>query len=500
MTALKEQQLQKVELKNSYSYEVEIHMIDQIKIEHLKSLVGANSWKENNGEDLSPWLVDSRARLEGKTSLILFPASTEEVSNILSYCNEHEVSVVPQGGNTSRVGGATPDTTGNSIIISLSRMNKVRSIDPDNYSMIVDAGVILKTIQDTAEKDDRLFPLSLGAEGSCLIGGNLASNAGGINVLRYGNTRDLVLGVEAVMPDGRIWNGLRALRKDNTGYDLKQLLIGSEGTLGIITAASLRLFPLPKERATAFCALASLDDCLKLLSLARELSGDAVSSFELIPDIALNMACEHIDGCRLPYAEGPAPEWSVLLELSGSAKGQMGIVMETMLEAAFENEVLVDATIAQSDTQRSDFWRMREAIVEAQVREAASIKHDISVPVSSVPEFIRRADIAVKETCNKIRPYPFGHVGDGNIHYNLSQPTDMDKEEFLSHESLLHDAVHNVVADLNGSFSAEHGIGQVKTREMNVYKDPVEIELMQQIKGTLDPKGIMNPGKVLFST
>lgn len=474
-------------------------MIDQSHIGALKDIVGANSWKDNGSGDLSPWLLDSRGRIEGKTSLILFPSSVREVSSILSYCNEHKISVVPQGGNTGRVGGATPDNTSRSIVICLSRMNKIREIDADNYSMTVEAGVILKTIQDKAENENRLFPLSLGAEGSCLIGGNLASNAGGINVLRYGNTRELVLGIEAVLPDGRIWNGLRTLRKDNTGYDLKQLLIGSEGTLGIITAASLKLYPLPKEREAAFCALTSLDDCLKLLSHARELSGDAVSSFELIPGIALDMAIEHIDGCRLPYAEGPAPEWSVLLEISGSTKGQMRQTLENLLETAFENEVITDASIAQSDTQRADFWRMREAIVEAQVREAASIKHDISVPVSAVPEFIRSANKAVNKTCFGIRPYPFGHVGDGNIHYNLSQPIHMTKEEFLSMEQALHDAVHDVVAELNGSFSAEHGVGQVKTREMEIYKDSVELAIMRQIKQTIDPNNIMNPGKVLSS-
>ncbi|WP_420547346.1 FAD-binding oxidoreductase [Curvivirga sp.] len=472
-------------------------MIETNHIEYLKSLVDENGWKENNGDDLSQWLLDSRGRIEGKTSLILFPSNTESVSKIMTYCHEHRIVVVPQGGNTSRVGGATPDQSGNSIIICLSRMNNIRVIDKENYSMIVEAGTILQTIQSKAEDSDRLFPLSLGAEGSCMIGGNLASNAGGINVLRYGNTRDLVLGIEAVMPNGEIWNGLRSLRKDNTGYDLKHLLIGSEGTLGIITAASLRLFPLPKERATAFCALSDLDSCLKLLAIARELSGDSVSSFELIPDIALDMACEHIDNTRLPYAEGPAPEWSVLLEISGFTKDQMQTTMESLLETAFEEGIIMDASIAQNDTQRTDFWGMREAIVEAQVREAASIKHDIAVPVSSVPTFIRKAGEAVKEICEGIRPYPFGHVGDGNIHYNLSQPKDMDKVAFLEKEEDLHKAVHDVVANLNGSFSAEHGVGQIKTEEMKSYKSSVELALMKQIKQAFDPNNIMNPGKIL---
>lgn len=461
----------------------------------IKDILGPAGWCDVDTA-LDAYLIDSRGAYHGRCAGLAKPANTQEVADVVKCCAAAGIPIVPQGGNTGRVGGATPDETGNALLLNLSRMNQIRDINADDHTMTVEAGCILKNIQDAALEQNRFFPLSLGAEGTCQIGGNLASNAGGINVLRYGNTRDLVLGIEAVLPNGEVWNGLGRLRKDNTGYDLKQLLMGSEGTLGIITAVVLRLFPKPTEQATALCALTNLDNCLGLLALARSSSGDAVSSFELIPDIAIDCATRHVPGTRAPFQE--TPEWSVLLEFTGTGRAsQAGSMLESFLEEAFETGLIDDAVIAQSGQQRSDLWHLREAIVEAQSREGASIKHDIAVPVSDVPKFLREAAKAVEAVCPGTRPYPFGHVGDGNIHYNLTAPQQMDAAEFKTKEQALHRAVHDIVAGLNGSISAEHGIGQVKREEMARYKSPLELKLMQGIKQLFDPKGIMNPGKVL---
>lgn len=461
----------------------------------IKDLLGPSGWTDGDG-DLDAYLVDSRGAYRGRCAGLARPDSTVQVAEVVRLCAAAMIPIVPQGGNTGRVAGATPDDSGDALLLNLSRMNRIREVDSADYSMTVEAGCILKTIQDTALAQDRYFPLSLGAEGSCQIGGNLASNAGGINVLRYGNTRELVLGIEAVLPNGEIWNGLSQLRKNNTGYDLKHLMIGSEGTLGIITAAVLRLFPKPTEQATALCALSDLDSCLGLLALARSSSGDAVSSFELIPAIAIDCAVRHVPGTRAPFSE--LPDWAVLLEFSGTGQdSQASAHLEAFLEQAFESGLIADAVIAQSEQQRSDLWHLREAIVEAQAREGASIKHDVSVAISQVPEFLRRAAVAIEDVCPGIRPYPFGHVGDGNIHYNLTAPVGMEAEAFRALEWDLHRAVHDIVAALNGSISAEHGIGQVKRGEMARYKSSTELTLMRGIKQVFDPQGIMNPGKVL---
>lgn len=470
--------------------------------DRIRDVVGPQGWSDEPSV-MEPLLVDSRRRLTGKARMVVIPASRDEVSKVLSICNEERIAVVPQGGNTGRVGGATPVggklDDGQAILLNMSRMNRILALDADNFTMTVEAGTILKTIQDAALEADRFFPLSLGAEGSCQIGGNIASNAGGVNVLRYGNTRDLVLGLEAVLPDGSVMGDLDGLRKNNTGYDLKQLMIGSEGTLGVITAAVLKLFPRPVRHSTAFISLSGLDKATKLLSLARSVSGDALTSFELIPEIALEFAVRHIHGVRRPV-EGHA-EWYVLFEMAGThASSDTDGAMETLLGEAMEDGMVTDGTLATSDTQRAELWRLREAIVEAQVREGASIKHDVSVAVSRVPEFITRASEAVAKVCPGIRPYPFGHVGDGNVHYNLSVPANMEADRFLSMEEELHRAVHDVVKGMAGSFSAEHGIGRVKTGEMAHYKNAVDVDIMRKIKETLDPNGIMNPGAVLPQT
>jgi len=467
----------------------------QKHLDQIKQIVGPKGWSDDAGI-VDPWLTDSRSVYVGKCALFVQPETTAQTAAVMAICHQTGIAVVPQGGNTGRCGGATPDDAGNAILLNMARMNKVRNLDPLDFTMTVEAGCILTSIQNTADSADCLFPLSLGAEGSCMIGGNLASNAGGINVLRYGNTRDLVLGVEVVLPDGRIWNGLRRLRKDNTGYDLKHLFIGSEGTLGVITAAVIKLFPKPVETTTAICALTTLDAALTLLAKARIESGDSLNSFELIPGIAIDCAHKHIHGIRKPLSE--TPDWAVLFEFSATAPGSdITTRMQNLLESAFEDEIISDATVAQSGQDRADFWRLREAIVEAQVKEGASIKHDVSVPVSLVPDFIRQAGIGVEKTCPGIRPYAFGHVGDGNIHYNLTQPVEMPAEDFLALEWDIHRIVHDITAELGGSFSAEHGVGRLKTGEILRYKEATELELLQSIKQAIDPKSIMNPGKML---
>ncbi len=469
--------------------------VKQAAIDTLKELLGEKGWSQDS-DVLAPLLVDTREYYHGACALLARPENTEQVAEIVRTCRNAGIPIVPQGGNTSRVGSATPDASGHQVLLSLARMNKIRDLDPADYTMTVEAGVILKDVQDAASAADRLFPLSLGAEGSCMIGGNIASNAGGINVLRYGNTRELVLGLEVVLPNGEIWNGLRRLRKDNTGYDLKHLYIGSEGTLGIITAATLKLFPLPKERATALCALRDLDACLELMSRARAASGDALSSFELMAGITLDYAYRHVATAKRAL-EGDY-DWTVLMEFSGLAAGTaMQDALEGLLEEAFEEGIVVDAVFAQSEQQRTDLWFLREAIVAAQPMEGPSIKHDVSVPVSSVPTFIRRSGAALEAAYPSIRPYPFGHVGDGNIHYNISSPPGMDAAAFSALADELHTIVHDITHELQGSISAEHGIGQLKRDELTRYKSELELDLMRMIKNTLDPQHLMNPGKVI---
>jgi FAD/FMN-containing dehydrogenase len=447
---------------------------------------------------MEPFLREERGTYHGAAKAVLRPASTEEVSAIVKICAEAKLPIFPQAGNTGLAGGAVPWEDGAGVVVSVSRMNRVRDIDPIDYSITVEAGVILAEVQKAAEAVDRLFPLSLGAEGSCQIGGNISTNAGGIQVLRYGNTRSLVLGLEVVLPDGRVWHGLRALRKDNTGYDMKQLFIGGEGTLGIITAATLRLFPLPKSAETAFLGLTRVEDAMELFSRARKASGDQLTAFELISRFGIDMALKHVSGIIDPLPT--VFPWYVLLEVS-SSEAQSGLLetLERFLSDSMEAGLIKDGVIAKSGTQARDLWRIREGLVEAQKYEGASVKHDISVPVSKVANFITSAHAAIEAWMPGIRPNAFGHVGDGNIHYNIHQPVPAEKAAFLARQSELNRIVHDIAVGLNGSISAEHGIGRLKVGELAHYKEPIEIEMMRRVKQALDPGGIMNPGKILAS-
>ncbi len=469
--------------------------LDQSLIDLIADIVGANGCLTSEA-DIAPFLDEERGLYRGATELVVRPTSTDDVAAVVKLCAEAGVGIVPQGGNTGLCGGGVPAEDGSQIILALGRMKTVRAIDATNFTITVEAGCILADIQAKAEDAGCLFPLSLGAEGSCQIGGNLATNAGGINVLRYGNARDLVLGLEVVLPDGRVWNGLRALGKDNTGYALKQLFVGSEGTLGIITAAVLKLFPKPVETETAFCALASLDDVTRLLNRARSLSGDAVTAFELVPRFGLEMCVKHIDRATDPLSE--PHDWYALIEFSTSRpEADLRAGFEGLLEAAFEDGIIVDAVIAESGAQREALWRLRESLPEAQKHEGGSIKHDVSVPVSRVPEFITRATAVVREGFPGVRPCPFGHVGDGNVHFNVTQPETISKDIYLAKWERMNRVVHDIVVEMEGSISAEHGIGRLKVEEMEHYKDPVELDLMKTLKATIDPGGTMNPGKVV---
>jgi D-lactate dehydrogenase (cytochrome) len=446
--------------------------------------------------ELAPYLLESRGLHRGSTPFMALPASVEEVAETLRLAAEAGIAVVPQGGNTGRVSGALVLPEHGAILVNLKRLKQIRAVDPIDNAMTVEAGCILAEVQAAAAQADRLFPLSLGAEGSCQIGGNLASNAGGIHVLRYGNIRDLVLGLEVVLPNGEIWDGLSTLRKDNTGYDLKQLFIGAEGTLGIITAATLKLFPRPRESVSLFIALADLEAGLELLSAAQDATGGGLCACELIPGIALDFTLRHIPGSIDPLEK--RYDWHLLMEAtSGQAGSGLREALESVLEEAFTRGRVPDAAIAASEAQAKAFWHLREALVEAQIREGASIKHDISVPVSKVPSFLRQAAEAVEALQPGIRPYPFGHLGDGNIHYNLSQPPGMAPEAFLARAPEIQSKVHDIAVALGGSISAEHGIGLVKLAENARFKSAVEQDLMRRVKDAIDPAGLMNPGKLV---
>ncbi len=460
----------------------------------IKEVVGPSGWFDAPA-DIEPYLTEARRLYRGATRLVVRPASTAEVSEVVRICAAAGMAVIPQGGNTGLVGGGVPPAERDNIVLALGRMNRIRAIDPTNFTMTVEAGCILAHLHEAAAEVDRLFPLSLGAEGSCQIGGNLSTNAGGIAVLRYGNTRELVLGIEVVLPDGRVWDGLRALRKDNTGYDLKQLFIGGEGTLGIITAATVKLFPKPREIETALVALARVEDAMALFAHARAASADQLTAFELIPRAGLDLALAHVPGTIDPLA-APHP-WYVLIEMS-SSQSDSGIrqLLERLLEEALAQALAADAVIAESGAQARQLWHIREAIVEAQLY-SGSIKHDVAVPVSRVAEFVTQASAAVTARLPGIRPIAFGHVGDGNIHFNLTQPEGMDKAAYLARWQEFNDIVHGVVRELGGSISAEHGVGLMKRDEITHYKPAIEIELMRRIKAALDPQGIMNPGKLV---
>jgi FAD/FMN-containing dehydrogenase len=444
----------------------------------------------------APMLRDHRSLYRGHALAVVAPADTAAVARVLAYCNERKIGVVPQGGNTGYCGGATPDASSSQVLLSLARLDRVRAIDAANYTMIAEAGCVLANLQRAAADAGRYLPLSLGSEGSCMLGGNLSTNAGGLNVIRYGMAREMVLGLEVVLADGRVLDMLTGLRKDNTGYDIKALFLGAEGTLGVITAACLKLYPALHSRATAFAAVRDPDAAVALLGKLREASGDCVSSFELIPRIGIELTTRHIPGVVDPLAVSSA--WYVLCELSSSrGDAPLDAIVEQTLAAAHESGEVLDAALAMNEREREAFWRLRESIPEAQRKDGASLKHDISVPVSQVPRFIERAGTWVQQHVPQGVLVAYGHLGDGNLHFNINQRTGTQDFQLLAVESKAKRAVHDFVQQFHGSFSAEHGIGQLKVFELERYASPVELELMRRVKRAFDPNGIMNPGKVL---
>jgi FAD/FMN-containing dehydrogenase len=444
---------------------------------------------------MAGYLSEPRGLYHGRALAVVRPGSTAEVAAVVQACAAARVPIVPQGGNTGLVGAQTPDRSGAEIVLSLRRMNRIREIDPLTDTMTVEGGVTLAEAQAAAQGADRLFPLSLASEGTCTIGGNLSTNAGGVAVLAYGNARDLATGLEVVLADGRIVAALSKLRKDNSGYDLKNLFIGAEGTLGIITAAALKLFPNPRSRATAFVGVADPARALAFFRLARAALAQGVTSFELISRIGLDFVLAHAPGARDPLSR-PHP-WYVLVEAVSQAPEGLDEALTALLAAALERGSIVDAAVAATLEQRKSFWRLRESLSEVQTFEGGSIKHDVSVPLGSVPEFIAETTAAVERFLPGARVVAFGHMGDGNIHFNVSQPIGADKKAYLARWEAMNAVVHDIVARYSGSFSAEHGIGQLKREGLAHKKDPVALDVMRKIKATLDPLGIMNPGKVL---
>ena len=462
--------------------------------ERLRAIVGERGLVAE--AERGPYEIDWREAYHGRAAAVVKPASTDEVARVVALLAQAGVAIVPQGGNTSLCGASVPDASGRQVVVNLSRMNRVRAVDRENNTMTVEAGCVLAHLQQVAEQHERLFPLSLGAEGSCEIGGNLSTNAGGTGVLRYGNTRELVLGLEVVLPDGRVWDGLRGLRKDNTGYDLKHLFVGAEGTLGIITAAVLKLFPKPRSQSTAFVAVEDPAASVRLLSFLRSRCGERITGFELLARICLELVVRHIPGSRDPLPA--ASPWYVLVELSDSTEGgALDALLEEALGAAAEEGLVQDAVLAASQAQRQALWKLRENVAEAQKVEGVSIKHDVSVPVSRVPELIEQASAKLAARFPDIRIVAFGHVGDGNIHYNCSRSERQDARRFMEQAPEVNHIVYEVVRALNGSISAEHGLGVLKREEITHYKGALELDLMRAIKRTLDPQGLMNPGKVL---
>ncbi|MEI9888326.1 MAG: FAD-binding oxidoreductase [Rhizomicrobium sp.] len=458
-------------------------------LERLKAAAGPKGFSEDPAE-IAPHLEEWRSKYKGRSPLLLKPATTAEVSALLAICNDTNTAVVPQGGNTGLVGGQIPFD--GEVLLSLSRLNNVRGLDAAAQTLSVEAGVVLAAAQKAADEAGLLFPLSLAAEGSATIGGNLSTNAGGVAVLRYGVARDLVLGLEVVLADGRVLEMMRGLRKDNTGYDLKQLFIGAEGTLGVITAAVLKLFPKPAARATAFAAVPSAQAAVQLLAAMQAATGGLVSAFEIVPRIGVELVTAHIPGARDPL---PAPSpWYVLIEAAGGEGFDLDEAVTTALHAS---GLVTDASVASSEAQRAALWGLRENMSEAQKREGASIKHDVSVPVSAIPAFLEKATAAVLKALPGARPVSFGHIGDGNIHFNFSAPKDGDAAAFLARWDAVQGIVHDIVHAFGGSISAEHGIGVQKRDQLERYKSAAELDVMRALKRTLDPNNILNPGKVI---
>ncbi|MCZ4271324.1 FAD-binding oxidoreductase [Maritalea porphyrae] len=461
-------------------------------LEALTDLIGASN-VISESKDIAPYAEEWRRLYSKQPSLVLTPTSVEAVQKVMAWANENSVSVIPQGGNTGLVGGQVP-LDGGEVILSVKKLKAVRDVDPASNVMIVEAGATVLEAQEIAQKQNRLFPLSLGSEGTCQIGGILSTNAGGTAVLAYGNSRDLCLGVEAVLADGRLYNGLSKLRKDNTGYDLKDLLVGAEGTLGIITAASLKLFPRPTTFETALLNIKDPQAGVEVLEMVRRKSGNKVTSFELLPTLGIDLQLKHGLAARDPRASDSP--WHVLIEFSLFDGEEPGALL-VMLEALFEAELISDASVCSSLADRKMMWLMREHFAECQTREAEGIKHDISVPVKDIPELVKRCDLVAEKVIPGIRSFAFGHMGDGNIHYDFLAPLNMPKGNLRAHAAALHEAMYEIVDDLGGSISAEHGIGQMKAALLQQKKDPVALEMMYAIKQALDPKGILNPGKVL---
>ena len=470
-------------------------VLSPVTIEALKAVLGPGGWLDA-ATDRAPFETDFRRLHQGVTPLVALPDSTARVAQLVEICARERIAIVPQGGNTSYCGGATPRPAGNEILLSLRRLRRIRAVDPLNDALTAEAGCVLAELQSAATGVNRLLPMSLGSEGSATLGGIVSTNAGGTAVLRYGMMRALVLGLEVVLPDGRVLDQLTALRKDNTGYDLKQLFIGAEGTLGVVTAATLRLFPRPVASATAFVGLDSPAAALALLGMLREAQGDAITTFELVPRIALEFVARHVPGTRDPFDATHA--WYVLAESSlASGDAEAAGRFEATLAEAIGRGLAHDAVIAASDAQRAAFWRLRETIPEAQGREGASLKHDISVEPARLPGFVEAGRALLERLAPGARLVAYGHLGDGNLHYNLSEPAGGDGGALAARTGEIRRAVHDLVAQHGGSFSAEHGIGQAKVGELERYEDPVALELMRTIKRVIDPQGIMNPGKVL---
>jgi FAD/FMN-containing dehydrogenase len=462
--------------------------------QELRALLGSEAVL-TGAEDLEPFEIDHRKLYRGHALAVLLPHSVQQVATVARWCNERRIGLVPQGGNTGYCGAATPDESGRQLVLSLRRLNRIRELDAANYSMTAEAGCVLANIQQAAAAAERYFPLSLGSEGSCQLGGNLATNAGGLNVVRYGMARDLVLGIEAVMSDGSVLQGLKSLRKDNTGYDLKSLLIGSEGTLAIITAATLKLWPRMRSSATAVLGLESPAAALELLQLLRATAAERLSSFELMPRIAIELAVRFVDGVRDPLAQ-PHP-WYILCELTSSADEPLEELLQQTLANALERSLVSDGVLANSERVRAAFWHLREHIPEAQRRAGPSLKHDISVPVASLPRFISEASLWVQQQVPDGVLICYGHAGDGNLHFNINRIDGTADAVFMAREPGIRRAIHDLVNRYHGSISAEHGIGQLKREELARYASPVALASMRAIKQALDPNGIMNPGKLL---